>query len=106
MDFNYVEAIENGIIIKDVINFELPHIFDCGQCFRWNRQENGNYIGVAFGKVVEIEKRENDVIIYNATEEEFQKIWCDYFDLYRDYSTIKEIFNKDRKSTRLLKSRQ
>lgn len=95
MDFNYVEAIENGIIIKDVINFELPHIFDCGQCFRWNRQENGNYIGVALGKVLEIEKKENDVIIYNATEEEFEKIWCDYFDLYRDYSTIKEIFNKD-----------
>ncbi|MCD3351183.1 DNA-3-methyladenine glycosylase 2 family protein [Clostridium botulinum D/C] len=95
MEFNYVDKIENGIIIKDVINFELPHIFECGQCFRWNRQENGNYIGVAFGKVVEIEKKGNDVIIYNATEEDFEKIWCDYFDLDRDYSTIKEILSKD-----------
>ncbi|KEI05589.1 DNA-3-methyladenine glycosylase 2 family protein [Clostridium botulinum] len=95
MEFNYVDKIENGIIIKDVINFELPHIFECGQCFRWNRQENGNYIGVAFGKVVEVEKKGNDVIIYNATEEDFEKIWCDYFDLDRDYSTIKEILSKD-----------
>lgn len=57
MEFDYVDKIENGIIIKDVINFELPHIFECGQCFRWNRQENTNYIGVAFGKVIEVEKR-------------------------------------------------
>lgn len=95
MDFNYVESIGNGIVIKDVKNFELPHIFDCGQCFRWNREENGNYIGIAFDKVIEVEKRENDVIIYNTNEEEFKEIWCEYFDLYRDYSTIKDILKKD-----------
>ncbi|KOA18298.1 DNA-3-methyladenine glycosylase [Clostridium homopropionicum DSM 5847] len=95
MDFNYLESIEDGIILKDVRNFELSHIFDCGQCFRWEKQDNGNYIGVAFEKVIEIEKTGNDVIIYNATEEDFKNIWGEYFDLYRDYSTIKEILSKD-----------
>lgn len=95
MDFNYVEEFENGIIIKDVKNFELSHIFDCGQCFRWGYQENGNYIGVAFGKIIEVEKRKNDVILYNTNEEEFKNIWCNYFDLYRDYDAIKEILSKD-----------
>jgi N-glycosylase/DNA lyase len=68
MDFNYIEAFENGIVIKDVKNFELSHIFDCGQCFRWKQQENGNYIGVAFEKVIEVEKTNNDVILYNTNE--------------------------------------
>ncbi|MCY6355841.1 DNA-3-methyladenine glycosylase family protein [Clostridium sp. ZS2-4] len=95
MDFNYAEEFENGVIIKDVKNFELSHVFDCGQCFRWKRQENGNYIGVAFGKVIEVEKRNNDIILYNTNEEEFKNIWCNYFDLYRDYDAIKEILSKD-----------
>lgn len=95
MDFNYIEEFENGIIIKDVKNFELSHIFDCGQCFRWKQQENGNYIGVAFQKVIEVEKTNNDVILYNTNEEEFKNIWCNYFDLYRDYDAIKEILSKD-----------
>ncbi|MBA5850845.1 DNA-3-methyladenine glycosylase 2 family protein [Clostridium sp. cel8] len=95
MDFSYVENIDNGVVVKDVKNFELAHIFDCGQCFRWNKQDNGNYIGVAFGKVIEVEKNGSDLIIYNTDEEDFKNIWLDYFDLYRDYSEIKKVLSKD-----------
>lgn len=95
MDFRTIEGFENGVIVKDVKSFELEHIFDCGQCFRWHRQESGNYIGVAFGKVIEVEKRGNDVVLYNTDEEEFKNIWAEYFDLYRDYSEIKEVLSKD-----------
>lgn len=95
MDFNYIETFENSIVIKGVRNFELAHIFECGQCFRWNRQENGNYIGVAFGRVIEVEKKDEDVIIFNTTEDEFNSIWSNYFDLYRDYSEIKNVLSKD-----------
>lgn len=95
MDFSTVKNLNNGVLIKDVKNFELSHIFDCGQCFRWNRRPNGNYIGVAFGKVIEVEKKENDVIIYNVSEEEFKNTWCEYFDLNRDYGKIKEELSKD-----------
>jgi N-glycosylase/DNA lyase len=95
MDFSSIKEIDNGIIIKDVKSFELPHVFDCGQCFRWIRQENGNYIGVAFGKVIEVEKRDSDVIIYNTNEKEFNEIWLNYFDLKRDYENIKETLSKD-----------
>lgn len=95
MDFKYVDEFDGGIIVKGIRNFQLPHIFDCGQCFRWNRQENGNYIGVAFDRVIEVEKREDDIVIYNTTDEDFENIWANYFDLYRDYSTIKEILSKD-----------
>ena len=32
------------VTIKD---FNPIHTFDCGQCFRWNRQPDESYIGVA-----------------------------------------------------------
>lgn len=95
MDYKCIESFSEGIIIKNVENFELDHIFQCGQCFRWNKQPSGNYIGVAYGKVIEVEKKDTHVIIYNINEEEFNNVWCDYFDLKRNYTVIKEKFQKD-----------
>jgi len=95
MDYKSIESFNEGIIIEGVDNFELEHIFECGQCFRWNKQSNGNYIGVAYGKVIQIEKSEMQVKIYNIDEDEFHDLWCDYFDLLREYTIIKEKFSKD-----------
>ena len=36
-------------IYEGVKDFNLDHIFDCGQCFRWTRQEDGSYTGIAMG---------------------------------------------------------
>lgn len=95
MDFSGIKEFDNSIMIENVKNFELPHIFECGQCFRWNRQKNENYIGVAFGKVIEVEHKDNNVIIYNTNANEFNDIWVNYFDLHRDYSKIKEVLSED-----------
>jgi len=95
LDFTSVEEINNGILIRGVKNFNLKHIFECGQCFRWNLEENGNYIGVAFGKVIELETLGQDIAVYNTNLSEFKEIWLDYFDLKRDYSLIKEEFAQD-----------
>ena len=95
VDYKNIEVVPKGVVIKEVKNFELPHIFDCGQCFRWHRQKNGNYIGVAFGRVVEVEKQGEDVILYNSTEADFHDIWESYFDLQRDYGAIKEELKND-----------
>lgn len=95
MDYNSVLQIDNGVELRNVKNFELPHIFDCGQCFRWNRQEDGSYIGVAYGKVIEVQKIVNNVYIYNTSVDEFHEIWEQYFDLKRDYSVVKESLSKD-----------
>lgn len=96
MDFKSVEALgENKVIIKEVKNFELPHIFDCGQCFRWDRTERDTYIGIAFGKIIEVEKKDDNVIIHNSSLDDFNNIWREYFDLDRDYSKIKDEFITD-----------
>lgn len=95
MDFDGAESIENGVKVRSVKNFELPHVFDCGQCFRWNREANGSYVGVALGRVIEVEKKKDDLYIYNTSIKEFNEIWINYFDLHRGYSAVKETLSKD-----------
>ena len=74
--------------IIGVSDFDLERIFECGQCFRWNADENGVYTGVAFGIAARIYKDGNSVFI-SGTTDEFETVWLDYFDLNRDYSAIR-----------------
>lgn len=79
----------------DVRDFDPAHIFECGQCFRWNRTEDGSYIGVASGRIVRLvfEPRPGEPLngtlrLENAGEED-RTFWHDYFDLGTDYGAIK-----------------
>ena len=83
----------NGVlIINDVNNFDLDHIFDCGQCFIWEKNEDGSYTGIACGRIVKMgyDSGEQCLKIYNSCLEDFDNIWRNYLDLDRDYSAIKE----------------
>ena len=50
---------EQKYILKKPETFELKDIFECGQCFRWNEQEDGSYTGIWKENVVNIKKRDN-----------------------------------------------
>ena len=78
---------EVELILDD--DFDLEKIFECGQCFRWNKDENGDYIGVAMGKAAKIRK-ENDSIFISGTTDDFNNIWFDYFDLGKNYSQLRK----------------
>lgn len=95
MDFSYVDSFDKGIIVKEIRNFNPYQVFSCGQCFRWNQSDEGTYIGVSFNKVIEVELKDKDLIIYNTNEKDFKNIWANYFDLYRDYDEIKNQLKKD-----------
>lgn len=82
-------------IIKRFKDFDPVHIFECGQCFRWVRQEDGSFTGVAGGKVLNVKKEGEDIIFSNTDEEEFQNFWRNYFDLDTDYGKIKEELRKN-----------
>ena len=80
---------ENKIILEGLTDFEPKHVFDCGQCFRWLKEEDGSYTGVVGDKVINV-KKENDLIILdNTNKKDFEEIWYDYFDLGRNYTEIK-----------------
>lgn len=95
MDYKSVEFYDNYLIIKELRNFKLKHIFECGQIFRFEEVVENDFIVIAFGRLIEVKEDGNDVIIYNSTKEDFQNIWLKYFDLDRDYSVIKDELSKD-----------
>lgn len=75
-------------------SFELPHIFDCGQCFRWNMEQDGSYTGVFKNNVLNV-KKENDIIYFKGIcDGDIKEIVTEYFDLNRDYSQIKKILSQ------------
>lgn len=70
-------------------DFDLPRIFECGQCFRWNTDENGVYTGVAFGRAAKI-RQEGEKFIISGSAQDFEDIWRGYFDLDRNYAKIRQ----------------
>lgn len=70
-------------------DFHLEQTLDCGQCFRWDRQEDGSYCGEAFGKRLLLTQDENTVVFHGVSPEDFQQIWSPYFDLDTAYGGIK-----------------
>lgn len=85
---------EQKLILKDVDSFELDHIFDCGQCFRWNKQEDGSYIGVIGSGVLQVSKNKNNVCFEGVIEGDINSIVYDYFDLGTDYNVFKRELSK------------
>ena len=83
------------VVIDGISDFDVTHTFDCGQCFRWEREEDGSYTGVAFGKVVNIASKDNRVVISNSCVEDVENIWIDYLDLKEDYGSVKSGFSAD-----------
>lgn len=80
--------------IENYKAFELAHIFDCGQCFRWNKQEDGSYTGVFKSNVLNVQKANNAIVFKGICNENIQEVVNDYFDLERDYERIKKQLSK------------
>lgn len=95
MDFKEVIFEDNKVILEGVKNFNIKQILECGQCFRWEKKSELDYIVIAYGRVIEVVQDGDKVTILNSNKEDFNDIWLTYFDLERDYSKIKEELSKD-----------
>ena len=84
-----ISAGKNSVVFKTDDDFDLVKIFTCGQCFRWNEEEDGAFTGVAMGKAARIAKMPEGIEI-SGTREDFESVWLDYFDLRRDYRSLRE----------------
>ena len=80
--------------IENQDSFELKHIFDCGQCFRWNEENDGSYTGVFKSNVLNVQKVGNTIIFKGMVSGDIKEVIEDYFDLNRDYTKIKEQLSK------------
>ncbi len=81
---------EEKVLLKNIDSFELEDTFECGQCFRWNKQTDGSYTGVIKNGVINIKKVGNDIEIVGKCNKDLNTIIKEYFDLERDYKKIKE----------------
>lgn len=81
---------EQVYIIENNKTFEPKHIFDCGQCFRWNIEEDGSYTGVFGNNVLNVKKEENKIIFKGICEKDIKEVVEDYFDFNTNYEEIKE----------------
>ena len=88
-------SIRDGeICIPRSDDFSPERIFGCGQCFRWNRQSDGRWVGVAKDRVLSLTEREEGIFL-RCSEEDFVRIWSDYFDLERDYAALRDRISTD-----------
>lgn len=85
---------DSKVILKNVLEFEPKHIFENGQCFRWEKEEDGSYTIVAKGKVINVSKYEDEIILENTNLKEFESIWYEYFDFDRDYVKLRKELSK------------
>lgn len=74
------------LIIKKNKNFELKDIFDCGQCFRWNQNNDGSYTGVIKNGVLNVKCDEINIYFRGLLDGNIKEIVYFYFDLNKKYS--------------------
>ncbi|MFY9277274.1 MAG: DNA glycosylase [Clostridium sp.] len=95
MDYREIIESNDSVIIKGVKNFNIKQILECGQCFRWQRVTDIDYIVVSNRRVIEIIQEDDEVIIHNTNMNDFKNIWENYFDLNTEYGPLKEELSKD-----------
>ena len=80
--------------IQNIDSFELNHIFDCGQCFRRNQQQDWSYTWIFWNNVLNIQEKSDSISFSWIVDWDIQTIITKYFDLNRDYNKIKTQLSK------------
>ncbi len=84
-----------NIVLKGVECFNIGLSLDCGQAFRWRKDAEKNWCGIVKNKYLKLRQiDETTVVFYNTTEEDFNSVWLEYFDLNRDYKSILNNYNE------------
>ena len=84
-----VEQVNENIILSSVCDFDIQQIFECGQCFHFEKMAHMEYATVAYGRLLHIKQENDKVIMYNTSIDEYNSIWRKYFDMDTDYRLIK-----------------
>ncbi len=77
----------NTHIFYDIDDLDLEQTFECGQCFRWNREEDGSYTGIALGYPANMKLDGDTLVIEGYGGREF---WEEYMDLNSDYGEMQK----------------
>lgn len=84
-----------NIVVTDLRGLSLDLTLDCGQAFRWEKNDADLWHGVAFGRALTLGHDGDTLCFYNTTPEDFERVWRDYFDLDRDYAALHACLGSD-----------
>lgn len=80
---------EQIFILENQESFDAKHILECGQCFRWNKQEDGSYTGVFQNNVLSVKTVNGKIVFKGICSKSIKETVYKYFDLERNYEDIK-----------------
>ena len=86
-----VEYKGKDTIIHNLKDFDLGQTMECGQCFHFQKIDDDEYGMSAYGKFLHAAQKDDKMYLFDTTKEEFEKIWCHYFDLIRISVGIEDI---------------
>ena len=81
---------DNDVYVNNVEDFDLGQTLECGQCFRFNKIKDNEYIIVAHHIMQRVGQVQDSVIFYNCDIDTFNNIWYEYFDFGTNYKEIKD----------------
>lgn len=85
---------EKSFIIENQDSFNSIHIFECGQCFRWNKEEDNSYTGIIKNDVINVKEENNKIIFTGVIDGNFEETIIEYFDFNTDYKEYKNKLSK------------
>lgn len=92
----FTDYIKKGnSIYFEADDFDLEQTLDCGQAFRFQKQSDESFVGMALDKPLFIKKSGSEFVMENANDEDFCEFWQDYFDFNTDYKKLKSGYSED-----------
>ena len=82
-------------LVLKVDCFNLKDTLECGQCFRWEKdnEEDNTYIGVLKDRVIKVKQIENKLYIDSSNYDNLESVVKKYFDLDVDYYKIEKVIS-------------
>lgn len=90
-----IDYTNGDVVVSDVKCLDLDLTLDCGQAFRWRKQEDDSWCGVVKGVFLNIKKDGDTLVFKDTAKEDFENIWFDYFDFGMDYDEICNTLKQD-----------
>lgn len=84
------ERCDGGYAVYDYSFFDPSQTFDCGQCFRFEREADGTWSGVARGIFFGVKDMGEHLFIRCESEEELTNVILPFLALDADYDQIRE----------------
>ncbi len=83
------------IKLYNIDHFSLEETFLCGQCFRWEKDDNGTFYGVVGNAAVKMYYHDPKTIYVESSNPDLV-YWSKYLNFSSDYNKIEEALSTDK----------